>query len=187
MNYRQIYVKSAVYRWMILDVNNTLTEESGIYILTREENGFKYCYVGQAKHTLTRLAQHFCGFQHIDLSIKKHKLYNKDKNPFGWRIFWKKFPIEELDEREQEFIKKAHQEGYQLLNKTSGSQGKGKFSIDDKPRKGYQEGLKNGYKKALKEIAHLFELHLNAEVKKNGNKNQEKALKKFEEMIGKKG
>ena len=75
--------------------------------------------------------------------------------------------------------------GYILRNKTSGSQGTGKFDIEEAPRKGYQEGLHNGYKKALKEVAHLFELHLNYGVKKLGNKNQEKALKKFEEMIGK--
>lgn len=35
-----------------------IPDESGIYILTREENGFKYAYIGQAKRILTRLAQH---------------------------------------------------------------------------------------------------------------------------------
>ena len=32
-----------------------LNENSGIYILTREENGFKYAYIGQANILLTRL------------------------------------------------------------------------------------------------------------------------------------
>ena len=49
-------------------------EDSGIYVFTRQENGFKYAYVGQAKHILTRLAQHLNGYQHIDLSIKNTAL-----------------------------------------------------------------------------------------------------------------
>ena len=88
LNYRQIYARLNDSKDRILKVNSTVTEESGIYILTREdENGFKYAYIGQAKHTLTRLAQHLQGYQHIDLSIKKHKLFDKEKNPQGWNIF----------------------------------------------------------------------------------------------------
>lgn len=43
----------------LLKVNPKLNEDSGIYFLTRiDENGFKYAYIGQAVHILTRLAQH---------------------------------------------------------------------------------------------------------------------------------
>lgn len=35
-----------------------------------DENGFRYAYIGQAVHILTRLAQHLVGYQHIDLSLK---------------------------------------------------------------------------------------------------------------------
>ena len=54
-------------RW--LKVNKDLTDDSGIYILTRvDENGINYGYVGQAKHILTRLAQHLNGHtQHIEI------------------------------------------------------------------------------------------------------------------------
>lgn len=55
----------------VLSINSTLNDDSGIYFLTRtDEDGIKYAYIGQAKHILTRIAQHLVGYQHIDLSIK---------------------------------------------------------------------------------------------------------------------
>ena len=75
----------------LLEVNPDLDEDSGIYFLTRiDENGIKYAYVGQAKHILTRLAQHLVGFQHIDLSIRKHGFYTHG-NPYGYKIGFLKF------------------------------------------------------------------------------------------------
>lgn len=143
--------KSNKRRW--LNVNPALVEASGIYILTREdENGFKYAYVGQAKHILTRLAQHLVGYQHIDLSLKKHKLWDKD-NPHGWRVIYFTYPEHLLNEKEQEFIKQYAEFGYQLRNKTSGSQGKGKTGIaNNKPSKGYYDGVKQGRSNLSKEL-----------------------------------
>ena len=41
----------------LLKLNPKLNDRSGIYFLLREdENGFKYAYIGQAVHTLSRLA-----------------------------------------------------------------------------------------------------------------------------------
>ena len=55
----------------LLKVNPKLNEDSGIYFLTRiDENGFKYAYIGQAIHLITRLSQHLVGYQHIDLSLE---------------------------------------------------------------------------------------------------------------------
>lgn len=89
-----------------------------------------------------------------------------------------------MDNLEQFYIKKYADMGYQLRNKTSGSQGEGKKDIADAPTKGYLEGLHNGYKKAQKEIAHLFELHLKCETKKEPpTKLQIKALEKFKNFI----
>lgn len=169
-------------RW--LAVNPNLNDYSGIYILTREESGFKYAYIGQAKHILSRLAQHLVGYQHIDLSLKSHGLYSED-NPTGWRVGAINFSIPDLDEMEQVYIKKYANAGYQLRNKTSGSQGEGKEKIDDyKPSKGYRDGIKQGYKNASREIAHLFDLHLDYDTKSNApNKNQLKALEKFEAFL----
>lgn len=184
MDYRQIKAIEKKNKERILAVNHSVTESSGIYIFHREEDGFKYAYVGQAKHLLTRLAQHLSGYQHIDLSIKKHGLYSED-NPYGWKINFSRLPETELDAKEQEWIRLLANKGYQLRNKTSGSQGKGKHGIDNnKASKGYYDGLKQGYKNAQKYVANLFDKHLNYYKKsKKPNKNQEKALDKFKEFL----
>ena len=182
-NNKQFYAILAKNKKRILKVYSNCKDESGIYILTRQENNFKYAYIGQAKKVLTRLAQHLQGYQHIDLSIKKHGLFSAD-NLVGWRISCFYCPIERLDEMEKQYIKMYADSGFQLRNKTSGGQGEGKFAIEDTVRKGYRQGVEHGYNKARKEIARLFELHLNYDVKKQGNKVQEKAKRKFEEFIG---
>lgn len=183
-NIAQVKAIEAKNKKRFLAVNSDLNDGSGIYFLTREENGFKYAYVGQAKHILSRLAQHLVGYQHIDLSLKKHGLYSED-NPTGWKVGATNYSIAELDEKEQHFILKYAQHGYQLRNKTSGSQGQGKEKIDEfKPSKGYRDGLKQGYKNASKEISHLFDLHLEYKPKSDRpNKNQEKAMEKFETFL----
>ena len=183
MNYRQIKAIEQKNKQRILKVCN-VPETSGIYILTRFDDGFKYAYIGQAKHLLTRLAQHLSGYQHIDLSLKKHGLCNEE-NPTGWRIKWITIPEARLDEAEQEYIKRYANEGYQLRNKTSGSQGECKHSLDNqKAPKGYYDGLQQGYKNAQKFVANLFDKHLNYSKKsEKANKNQDKALEKFAEFL----
>ena len=170
----------------LLKVNPKLNERSGIYFLTREdEDGFKYAYIGQAKHILTRLAQHFVGYQHIDLSLKKHKLYSSE-NPYGWKVNFLHFPISQLDEKEQFYIKEYALNGYQMRNKTSGSQGVGKSQIDDfKPHKGYRDGLAQGRKNLAKELNHIIDKHLVIGLKpeKMNNKVSQKALEKFNDLL----
>ena len=183
MDFRRIKAIEKSNKERILKVCPNLPDTSGIYFLTREENGFKFAYIGQAKHLLTRLTQHLKGYQHIDLSIKKHGLWSEN-NLNGWKIIYRTCKPEELDDLEQRYIKEYANKGYQLRNKTSGSQSEGKKDIADAPTKGYLEGLHNGYKKAQKEIAHLFELHLKCETKKEPpTKLQEKALEKFNNFI----
>lgn len=185
MNFKQrmaIMQKNKEYILKHKEVPNT----QGIYILTRKEDGFNYCYVGQANHLLERLASHLMGYeQHIDRSLKAHGLY-KDNN--SW-IISSTFETDDLDEAEQKFILQYHKLGYQLLNKTSGSQGKGKQQISEyQPRKGYRDGVAQGYRNAQKDIAHLFELHLVVATKKNPpTKLQEKALSKFNDFVSEKG
>lgn len=183
-NYKQRLAIESKNKKRWLAVNPDLNDQSGIYILTREEDGFRYAYVGQAKHVISRLAQHLVGYQHIDLSLKKHGLYS-ESNPTGWKVGAINYPIEELDEKEQFYILKYAQYGYQLRNKTSGSQGEGKKQIDEyRPQKGYRNGLKQGYKNASKEIANLFDKHLEYKTKsEKPNKNQEKAKEKFEKFL----
>lgn len=167
-------------------VNENLDEGSGIYFLTREdENGIKYAYIGQAKHLLTRLASHLVGYQHIDLSLKKHGLYSTS-NHYGWKIGFLHFPEEVLDEKEQKYIKLYAHEGYQLRNKTSGSQGSGKKQIDEyRPAKGYYDGLKQGKKSLARELTGIIDKHLEIRLKesKKNNKTSQKMLEKFKELL----
>lgn len=184
-NWKQVKAIESVNKKKFLAINDKLNDNSGIYILTRiDENGFKYAYIGQAKHILTRLAQHMVGYQHIDLSLKNHRLYS-DENEYGWNVIHYNFSEEELNDKEQHYIKEYADNGFQLRNKTSGSQGKGKTKINEfKPSKGYQDGLKQGYKNASKEIANLFDKHLDYLKKSDKpNKNQDKAIKKLEQFL----
>lgn len=185
-NYRQVKAIEKKNKERLLQINPELDEGSGIYFLLREdEDGFKFCYIGQAKHLLSRLASHLTGYQHIDLSLKKHRFYDKKTNPFGWEVHFLHFPESQLDAMEQYFIKKYATAGYQLRNKTSGSQGEGKKQIDEyRPQKGYRDGLIQGRKNASREIANLFDKHLNYSKKSDKpNKNQERAAEKFEDFL----
>jgi hypothetical protein len=189
LNYQSIRQAKAIEqnnKKRLLEVNPKLDEESGIYFLTRiDENGFKYAYIGQAVHILTRLSQHLVGYQHIDLSLKKHKLYSKS-NPCGWKIGFLHFPKSELDKQEQHYIKAYADYGYQLRNKTSGSQGEGKAQIDDyKPSKGYRDGIQQGRKNLAKELSHIAEKHLKIEIRedKRYNKVSQKQYEKFMDLL----
>lgn len=183
-NYKQIYAIKAKNEKKILEVCPNCPKTSGIYFLLREEDGFKYGYIGQSVNILQRLADHLQGYQHIDLSIKKHGFYSED-NPTGYKVNFLEYPASELDEKEQYFIKKYANAGYQLRNKTAGSQGKGKQGIaPNRPSKTYYDGLQQGYRNAQKYIADLFAKHLDVTTKKQPpNKNAEKALKKFNDFI----
>lgn len=184
INYRQIKAIEKKNKERILKLHPRVPETSGIYIFIREEDDFKYAYIGQAKHLLTRVAQHLSGYQHIDLSIKKHGLFG-EKNPCGWNLCFIICAESELDAHEQSLIKAYANRGYQLYNHTSGGQGKGKQGIGEgKTPKGYHDGLAQGYKNAQKYVANLFKKHLNYSKKSDKpNKNQEKALEKFKEFL----
>ena len=186
VNYRKIKDIEKQNKQRILKVNPYVDERSGIYFLTRvDENEIKYAYIGQAKHLLTRLAQHLSGYQHIDLSLKKHGLYSKD-NFYGWKIGFEHFEESELNAKEQLYIREYAGLGFQLRNKTAGSQGKGKVQIDEyKPAKTYRDGLKQGKKTLAKELSTIIDKHLEISLKqsKKGNKTSLKQLEKFWDLL----
>ena len=170
----------------LLKINPELDEQSGIYFLTRtDEENIRYAYIGQAKHILTRLSQHLVGYQHIDLSIRKHGLYSTD-NPHGWKIGFLHYPEDKLDEMEQHYIKQYAQYGYQLRNKTSGSQGAGKKQIDEyRPQKGYHDGIRQGKKTLARELSDIISKHLVVSIRpeKQNNKVSIKAFEKFNDLL----
>lgn len=173
-------------RERILAVNPHVDEKSGIYFLTRtDEDGFRYAYIGQAVNLLSRLAGHLKGYQHIDLSIKSHGLYSTD-NIYGWKIGFMHYPAEELDKWEQYWIKKYADGGYQLRNKTSGSQGEGKKQIADyKPPKGYRDGIQQGRINLARELSNIADKHLIISLKpeKQNNSISQKQYQKFMELL----
>ncbi len=177
------YEKSLLKRYPFI------TKGSGIYILTRvDEIGLKHAYIGQSVHCLRRLAEHLVGYkQHIDKSLRKHKLHSEDK-PYGWKVDTCISCSEsELDEKEQEYINKYALNGYQLLNKTGGGQNSGKVGIgENADGLGYRKGVAYGYRKAIKEVAEYFEKYLDYDikptlVKKDGTRTAI-SLKKYEEF-----
>lgn len=82
---------------------NWLTDQSGIYLWTREENGITYFYVGKAKNIKKRRFDYYCiecglsyPTRHFEASLKKHK---------DWEFtVLETCPIEMLDEREKYWI-----------------------------------------------------------------------------------
>lgn len=185
-NFKRAMAIQAQNKKKILAVEPEATEASGIYILTRiDENGIKYAYIGQAKHLLTRLAQHLSGYQHIDLSIKKHGLYSKD-NLTGWVIETLEMSEDLLNDAEREYIRLFAENGYQLRNKTAGGQDKGKSQIDEyRPAKGYHDGIKQGRKNLAKELNHIINKHLTVSIRpeKKNNKVSIKAFEKFKNLL----
>ena len=161
------------------------TRQSGIYCFHRiNESGFKFAYVGLAtKDLLNRLAQHLEGFdQHIDKSIRKHKLY--DESPYGYQIDILCYcSPEECSEKEKFYIKKVADAGWQMRNtELGGLENKGDLN-DRKEGRGYHDGLKQGYTNAQKKVANWFEKSLDYSIKGNPNVNKQKAYDRFTDFL----
>lgn len=185
-NPRQRYAIDRKNEQRLLKLNPLLDNESGIYFLLREEYGIKYGYVGQAVKIKQRLISHLSGYQHIDLSLKKHGLYDAEKNPNGWKIYFKHYPESELDDMEQHWIREYANAGYQMRNHTTGSQGTGKAGMDNqKSPKGYYDGIKQGRKSLAKELYNITDKHLLVTIRpdKANNKISQKMYIRFWELI----
>jgi hypothetical protein len=184
---KQQYAIMANNRKRLLKINPKLTDDSGIYFLTRtDENGINYFYIGQSVKCLSRLVSHLSGFQHIDISLKKRGFYS-DKNPYGWKVNMQKYPKSKLDEMEQYWILEYTKKGYQCrYNKTNGGQGTGKEKINEyRPPKGYRDGIKQGKITLARELSDIAEKHLENKIKpdKANNKISQKQFEKFKELI----
>ena len=172
----------------LLKLNPKLNDKSGIYFLLREdENGFKYAYIGQSVGIITRLASHMSGYeQHIDKSLKAHKLYDEEKNPYGWRVEFLNFPESQLDEKEKYYIKLYADKGYQLRNVSVGGQGSERDSGtigERKPPKGYRDGILQGKRVLARQLSSIAEKHLKIEIRED-KKNNKVSQKQFEKFMG---
>lgn len=187
-NFRQIFNRKEENQRKIFALCPKAVHRSGIYVFHRvNEQGFKFAYIGLAtKSLLSRLADHLNGYsQHIDLSIRKYGLYDEIKNPYGYKIDILCYcPESECNDKEQYYIKKFADEGWQLKNVTGGSQGKGKFGLNEnKPLKTYREGVAYGKKSLARELRHIIETHDFTIEPSKHNKVTEKALNKFWELL----
>jgi hypothetical protein len=181
-NYRQIMAIRKANEDKIRRLCPGVSDNPGIYLFWRkDENMFRFAYVGQAKHLCKRLAEHLSGYQHIDCSVKKHKFYDAETNPYGYRVeVIEECAEEDLDERERYWIKYYADNGYQLRNKTTGSQGEGKAALGEgKSNKGYREGLSKGYENARKYIAELFDKYLTYDIKGKPGKIKQRKYDEF--------
>lgn len=186
MDYKKIYAMKKSRESRIKKVCPSIPYSPGIYAFTRvDETGIRRAYVGQALSLCERCAAHLTEYDHIALSLKKHGFYDKANNPYGWKLAYKTCLKNELDEREIASIKAFADDGYQLYNVTAGGQGIGKKAIKEyKQPKSYRQGVKQGHKNASREVAHLFEKHLDYKPKNDPpNKNQQKAMEKFEDFL----
>lgn len=169
----------------LLAVNPNLDNNSGIYFLTRKdsETGIRFSYVGQALHIKDRLLQHLRNYQRIDISIKSHGL-KSESNPDGWDINFMHFPPEQLNEKERYYITLYAKQGYQSRNIDTGG-GSGKRELGERKQpKTYRQGVEQGKKIASREVAHLFEKHLNYSTKNNPpTRYQRQAVDKFENFL----
>ena len=184
-NMRRIYAMKREREKKIKAICPSITNNSGIYVFYRDDDtGLKMCYCGQALHLLERCASHLAEYDHIGLSLKKRGFYSEE-NPYGWKLKFKECAVDKLDENEKLTITHFGNNGYQLYNVTTGGQGKGKRNIGEgKSNKGYRDGLLQGKKNASREIANLFDKHLNVSKKSDKpNKNQDRALEKFMEFL----
>ena len=188
-NMRQIKAIEKANRERLLKVNPKLNDKPGIYFLLRQENGFRFAYIGQARTSvLKRLCSHMTGYQqHIDLSIKRHGLYSED-NLTGWRVEFLNFPPERLDELEKTYIKQYADAGYQLRNVSVGGQGSERDSGqigERKPAKGYMQGVQHGKAVLARELSHIIDTHLTVSLKdgKENNKVSQRALEKFKYLL----
>lgn len=185
-NYKKIYAIKRERENTIKKICPGIPYASGIYIFYRlDEAGIRRAYVGQAVSLCERCASHLNEYDHIALSLKKHKFYSKE-NPYGWKLIYQTCPKNELDTREVEVIKKYADAGFQMYNVTAGSQSEGKLVTGQyKPPKTYQQGIQAGKKSLAKELLHIINLHLTVKLKdgKENNKVSQKALEKFWNLL----
>lgn len=86
MDYRKVFVIKQERENRIQKICPNIPNSSGIYAFYRvDEAGIRRSYVGQALRLRERCASHLAEYDHIALSLKKHKFYS-ESNPTGWKL-----------------------------------------------------------------------------------------------------
>lgn len=186
MNYRKIFAIKQERENRIQKICPNISNSSGIYAFYRvDEAGIRRSYVGQALRLRERCASHLAEYDHIALSLKKHKFYS-ESNPTGWKLAYRTCPKSELDQKEIETIKAFADKGFQMYNITAGGQSTGKQVTGQyKPPKTYRQGIQQGKISLARELKHIIDTHLEVSIKseKSNNKVSIKALEKFNNLL----
>ena len=186
VNYKKIYAMKNAREKMIESICPSIPNTSGIYAFYRiDEAGIRRSYVGQALRLRERCASHLAEYDHIALSLKKHKFYS-ESNPTGWKLSYRTCRKDELDQKEIETIKAFADKGFQMYNITTGGQSAGKQVTGQyKPPKTYRQGIQQGKITLARELKHIIDTHLKVSIKpeKANNKVSIKALEKFNDLL----
>lgn len=185
-SYQEIYETKQKNEAKIKEVQPLITNNSGIYVFHRlDETGIKFCYCGQALHLRERCASHLSEYDRIALSLHKRGFHSID-NPNGWKLAFREYPKEELDEKETATIRNLANSGFQLLNLTAGGQGKGKKKIGEyRPAKTYRDGVQQGKSALARDLKSIIDKHLTVTLKaeKTANKTSQRMFEKFMELL----
>lgn len=186
MNPRQIFAIKQAREMRIQKICPDIPYSSGIYVFYRtDEAGIRRAYCGQAVRLCERCASHLGEYDHIALSLKKHKFYS-ESNPTGWKLAYRTCKKSELDQKEVETIKAFADKGYQMYNITAGGQSVGKQVTGQYNQpKTYRQGIQQGKISLAKELKHIIDTHLVVSLKpeKMNNKVSIKALEKFNDLL----
>lgn len=186
VNYKKIYAMKNAREKMIESICPSIPNTSGIYAFYRtDEAGIRRSYVGQAVSLRERCASHLGEYDHIALSLKKHKFYS-ERNPTGWKLTYMTCKKSELDQKEIETIKSFADKGFQMYNITAGGQSVGKQVTGQyKPPKTYRQGIQQGKITLARELSHIIDTHLEVSIRpeKSNNKVSIKALEKFNNLL----
>lgn len=186
MNYAQIFAIKQEREERIKKICPSIPNSSGIYAFYRiDEAGIRRSYVGQALRLCERCASHLGEYDHIALSLKKHKFYS-ESNPTGWKLSYRTCRKDELDQKEIETIKAFADKGFQMYNITAGGQSTGKQVTGQyKPPKTYRQGIQQGKITLARELKHIIDTHLNVSIRpeKANNKVSINALEKFNDLL----
>ena len=173
MDYRKVFAIKQERENRIQKICPNIPNSSGIYAFYRiDEAGIRRSYVGQALRLRERCASHLAEYDHIALSLKKHKFYS-ESNPTGWKLAYRTCPKSELDQKEIETIKAFADKGFQMYNITAGGQSTGKQVTGQyKPPKTYRQGIQQGKTTLARELKHIIDTHLEVSIKPEKSNNR---------------
>ena len=184
-NYKQLFARQKQCEKILKIACPYIRHESGIYFLTREENGIKYGYIGKGIDVCRRMVSHLMGYsQRIDISLRKRGFYSSS-NELGWKLKVLYFPESKLDEKEKHFIGKAIENGFVLYNIESGGTKDKTIIGERKATKNYSDGISQGKKSTIRAIRTFFDKYLDFAIKPPTSKIKERKFNEFVEFLKK--